>query len=638
MLISYAQNFEDVMLWRALGHLKAGFPAGFYIDVGAQDPVVDSVSLAFYERGWRGIHVEPIPRYAEMLRLQRPDETVIQSSVGTGRQKCRFFEIPDTGLSTGDSKIAQQHRSAGFTVNEISVARTTLAAILESCGGREIHWMKIDVEGAETDVLRSWQSSEARPWIVVVESTLPLTRIEMHEEWEPLLVKRGYQFAYTDGLNRFFVSAEHRELKEAFRAGPNLFDEFALSGTSTAPFCALLKERHHTELKQKDRELEAKLAREHALAAESLELREESAQIRTALAAEKSAVAELHGRLIASQRESLRAAQHLGVREQELGAQMLKGRDEASRLTMVLAEREREHGEILAAQHREHDLRIQQEADRQAKALAEREREHREMLAAQYRDFDAQKQREANRMGALLIAREQALDVVLRTMQNELSAVAQVLSTTPEPLFEVSPIDHYRLRDLTRFDDEAFIDAAYQALLCRMPDATGLPFYLNRLRTGTDKIQILGELRYSREGRSIGAKVPGLAILYELRKASAVPILGACARFSLFLWRLPGLARYEDNLASRNAQLSNRLRSFAGNATEALESAARALATSTSQAAPDLRAGEDNRTRGPRPSVLSLSIELGAKSPSDVLKELASLLSTSQEARDLSSR
>ena len=52
--VSYAQNFEDVMLWRALSDVKQGH----YIDIGAQDPVINSVSLAFYEAGWRGIHVE----------------------------------------------------------------------------------------------------------------------------------------------------------------------------------------------------------------------------------------------------------------------------------------------------------------------------------------------------------------------------------------------------------------------------------------------------------------------------------------------------------------------------------------------------------------------------------------------------
>jgi hypothetical protein len=43
MFVSYAQNFEDVMLWRAFRDVEQGF----YVDLGAQDPLVDSVSLAF---------------------------------------------------------------------------------------------------------------------------------------------------------------------------------------------------------------------------------------------------------------------------------------------------------------------------------------------------------------------------------------------------------------------------------------------------------------------------------------------------------------------------------------------------------------------------------------------------------------
>ena len=50
--ISYAQNYEDVMLWRALQHIENGF----YIDVGAAWPDVDSVTKAFYDKGWRGIN------------------------------------------------------------------------------------------------------------------------------------------------------------------------------------------------------------------------------------------------------------------------------------------------------------------------------------------------------------------------------------------------------------------------------------------------------------------------------------------------------------------------------------------------------------------------------------------------------
>ena len=75
--VSYAQNFEDVMLWRALKR----FTPGRYVDIGAQDPVVDSVSKAFHDAGWRGVHVEPSPFYAAALRQAFPEDNVIEAAV-----------------------------------------------------------------------------------------------------------------------------------------------------------------------------------------------------------------------------------------------------------------------------------------------------------------------------------------------------------------------------------------------------------------------------------------------------------------------------------------------------------------------------------------------------------------------------
>ena len=74
---SYAQNFEDLMLYRALGHVGHGC----YVDVGAQHPEVDSVSKAFFDRGWHGVHVEPVPHYANLLREARPGDQVIEAVV-----------------------------------------------------------------------------------------------------------------------------------------------------------------------------------------------------------------------------------------------------------------------------------------------------------------------------------------------------------------------------------------------------------------------------------------------------------------------------------------------------------------------------------------------------------------------------
>ena len=70
MFISYAQNYEDVVLYRALKNIRNGF----YVDVGAMDPIFDSVTKAFYDRGWRGINIEPVKHWHEKLIEKRTND------------------------------------------------------------------------------------------------------------------------------------------------------------------------------------------------------------------------------------------------------------------------------------------------------------------------------------------------------------------------------------------------------------------------------------------------------------------------------------------------------------------------------------------------------------------------------------
>jgi FkbM family methyltransferase len=242
--ISYAQNFEDVMLWRALKHV----PAGKYIDVGAQDPVVDSVSKAFYEHGWRGIHVEPVPRYAEMLRRDRPDETVLQLALSdeAGILELNVFE--DTGLSTGVKEFADSHRTQhGLAHRTVATPMLPMRTAFASLAGQPVHWLKIDVEGLEEAVLRGWDSEVLRPWIIVIEATVPMSTEVRYQGAEDILLAARYEFAYFDGLNRFYLAAEHPELRAAFSSPPNVFDGVRLSGLANSELCRGLLEAHRAE-------------------------------------------------------------------------------------------------------------------------------------------------------------------------------------------------------------------------------------------------------------------------------------------------------------------------------------------------------------------------------------------------------
>ncbi|MEW6372023.1 MAG: FkbM family methyltransferase [Pseudomonadota bacterium] len=265
--VSYAQNFEDVMLWRALKHVENGL----YVDVGAQHPRVDSVSRAFYEHGWRGVHIEPVQAYADLLRADRPDETVLQVALSDAEGVLELKVIPETGLSTAVDAYAERHLAEhGFAHTVVPVPMLTLKSALRWLEGKEVHWLKIDVEGLEEKVLRGWDPAVLRPWVMVIEATVPTSTETDYAGWEPLVTGAGYRFAWFDGLNRFYVAEEHPELLAAFATPPNVFDAARLSGLASSELCRGVQIAHDAEM--------ARL-REQAIAleAELAELRERAA-------------------------------------------------------------------------------------------------------------------------------------------------------------------------------------------------------------------------------------------------------------------------------------------------------------------------------------------------------------------------
>ena len=260
--ISYAQNFEDVMLWRALKHIEKGF----YIDVGAWSPDVDSVTRAFYERGWHGINIEPNPEFHQQLQRRRPHDINLQLAIGDQEATLSMNFLTNPGLSTLDDAIAQTHQQAGWEVERQPVQVTTMAKIWAEYvpAGQDVHFLKGDVEGFEAAALRGNDWSKNRPWIVVVEATLPMTQEESYGDWEPILLKAGYLYAYFDGLNRFYVAEEHPELLDAFKAPPNLFDEFVLYRQQEAEARA-----NEAEARANEAEARANEAEAHATQAEA---------------------------------------------------------------------------------------------------------------------------------------------------------------------------------------------------------------------------------------------------------------------------------------------------------------------------------------------------------------------------------
>ena len=197
----------------------------FYIDVGAADPEEDSVTRAFYDHGWRGVNIEPSPDHFAACAAARPRDISLCCLVGAAPGGVNLYNIPGTGLSTVEREIADRHAADGRPVEVVSVPMRTLADICREYAPPDIHFLKIDVEGAESDVLRGADFATYRPWIVVAEATEPMSQVENWQAWDPMLAEADYQFVWFDGLNRFYLATERADdLRHAFRTPPNVFD------------------------------------------------------------------------------------------------------------------------------------------------------------------------------------------------------------------------------------------------------------------------------------------------------------------------------------------------------------------------------------------------------------------------------
>lgn len=221
--MSYAQNFEDVFLRRCFHDIDVGF----WIDVGAWMPREDSVTYALSERGWWGINIEPVPDHLAAFVEQRPRDINLGMLAGSGSGERTLHRVADTGLSTTIEAFADEARRDGHAVESSLVEVRTLDDIWGQYvpPGTAVHVLKVDAEGAEADVLAGLDLHLHRPWLLCVEANLPNERDLVDVSWESGVIAAGYAFSYYDGLNRWFIADEHRELGRHFRSPISVFDD-----------------------------------------------------------------------------------------------------------------------------------------------------------------------------------------------------------------------------------------------------------------------------------------------------------------------------------------------------------------------------------------------------------------------------
>lgn len=162
-----------------------GFKAGTFIEAGANDGLAQS-NTYFLEKklGWRGVLIEPVPKYYRMCRRARK-AMAVNCALGPFEKDGDELEILSGGLmslpTSVDDKLlhgrsVQEHAAFGareYGSRAPEIVRTRIRALsklLDELDIKHIDFFSLDVEGFELEVLKGLDLNRHRPKFMLIET------------------------------------------------------------------------------------------------------------------------------------------------------------------------------------------------------------------------------------------------------------------------------------------------------------------------------------------------------------------------------------------------------------------------------------------------------------------------------------
>jgi FkbM family methyltransferase len=206
-VLSYSAFGEDLIAlgWLASAGVKA--PDIRYLDVGASDPVALSNTMLMYRQGARGVLVEPDADMAQKLRERRTRDIVINAAAAfDDRRAAELIRFSSSVFNTFSEKQAEHilASSPGWGTSQRIVGRTEVklipinSIIEQSLGGVAPHFLSVDAESVDFEIVRSLDLARFRPLIICAEKS------RAARDWDGLLGPHGYRMVCETPHNMMF--------------------------------------------------------------------------------------------------------------------------------------------------------------------------------------------------------------------------------------------------------------------------------------------------------------------------------------------------------------------------------------------------------------------------------------------------
>lgn len=168
VLHSYSQHREDLIVDKLLGYKENGF----YVDVGACDPVRSNNTMRFYKKNWSGVNIEPNSSCLEKFASTRQGDINLNIGIGSEVSSGIFYSFLPSTRSTFSEEIANELIEKGLTLKEKNeVEIWPLSLVFEKYGAdKEIDLLSVDTEGYDYQVIKSNDWNRFKPSVICIES------------------------------------------------------------------------------------------------------------------------------------------------------------------------------------------------------------------------------------------------------------------------------------------------------------------------------------------------------------------------------------------------------------------------------------------------------------------------------------
>lgn len=205
----YSQGGQDQYLDLSV---FCGFERGVFVDVGAWDGVEINNTLFFEKnRRWTGINIEPTPSTYARLQHNRPQCINLDVAVTDTEGQTEF--VCSTGSTACISgiksnydprhlkRLERENEQLGTVKSIIQVQTRRLDSIFRDHAVNHVHYLSVDVEGSEFNVLKSINFNEVFIDVIGFENNFPENSIPIVQ----FLEGQGYVALKQQGDDIFMI-------------------------------------------------------------------------------------------------------------------------------------------------------------------------------------------------------------------------------------------------------------------------------------------------------------------------------------------------------------------------------------------------------------------------------------------------